>query len=411
MRKASLPVIAFFLLSSCGSGAEVSSLASSFVSSLSSDSEASISLPGSAPSGGQSSASSETPSSSAEPSSESAVSLPASSEAEPLEPLSVIALEMKSTYGDSFLIKQGDYEILVDAGTTSDAATVQAALQTYVEDDVLDLLILTHFHTDHIGKMTDVSFFDGLSVATIVDPGIIYSTQAARDFVAMREELVAGGTQYYPVYELLNGADPGPRWEIEGHGGMTIQFFDTGFIKEPGTSYSGDQNNTSLAFTLEYGATRWLFAGDLPGSREADLVKSIEEEDPYYFADSSFNVLKACHHGSDASNTDTLLSFVEPDLVFMMAGIEKRNRTSSGVVDEQHPYLGALERFRLYTEEVYWTSINGTTTITSDGKDVALQMAGRTVDYYFEGQKVDPEAERLLTIYESKYYLALQSLA
>lgn len=410
MRASPLVMMAFFLLSSCGSGGEASSLSSSALSS--SEPEASTSLLDSVSSSEESSASSsEAGSSSAEVSSESSVSSSSSSENEPLEPLSVIALEMKSTYGDSFLIKQGDYEILVDAGTASDASTVQAALDTYVEDDVLDLLILTHFHTDHIGKMTDASFFGDISVNAIVDPGVVYSSSAARSFAAMRDGLVANGSRYYPVYDLLYGSDPGPRWEIEGHGGLTIEFFDTGFVKEPGTSYGGDQNNTSLAFTLEYGETRWLFAGDLPGSREADLVKSIKEEDPSYFAASSFNVFKACHHGSDGSNTDELLSFVEPDLVFMMAGLEKRNRTSSGIVDEQHPYLGALERFRLYTEEVYWTSINGTTTMTSEGRVVALEMAGRTQDYYYEGEKVDREAERFSTVYQSKYYLAIQSLA
>ncbi len=403
MRFSSLGVIALFLLSSCG-GTEGTSSPSSF---LSSSTEASSShLPENSSSDGDSiSSSTEGTSSSSINAEESS-----SSEAETLAPLSVIALEMKSTYGDSFLIKQGDFEMLVDAGTSVDGDTVRAALDTYVEDDVLEVLVLTHFHADHIGGMTDVSFFDGLSVASIVDPGVVASTNVAKNFMAVRDELVEGGSAYYPVYELLNGSDPGRKWEITGHEGMSIEFFDTGFSREPGTSYGGDQNNSSLAFALEYGETKWLFAGDLPGSLEDDLVASIKREDPDYFA-SSFNVLKACHHGSEGSNTDTLLSFVEPDLVFVMSGLERRNKTSQGIVDAQHPYLSALERFRAYTEEVYWTSINGTTSMVSDGKGVALEMEGRTEDYYYEGEVVDREAEREATIYESKYYLAIQSLA
>ena len=403
MRFPSLGVIALFLLSSCGP-TDVSS-DSSFQSSSIEASSSSVSESSSSDEGSLSSSTDGTSSSSisAEDSS--------SSEAEALAPLSVIALEMKSTYGDSFLIKQGDFEILVDAGTTVDEGTVRAALDFYVEDGVLELLVLTHFHADHIGGMTDVSFFDGLSVTSIVDPGVIASSKVAENFRAMRDELVDGGSKYYPVYDLLNDSSPGKKWEIAGHEGMSIEFFDTGFSRVPGTSYGGDQNNSSLAFALAYGETKWLFAGDLPGSLEDDLVASIKEEDPDYFASSSFNVLKACHHGSEDSNTDALLSFVEPDLVFIMSGLERRNKTSQGIVDAQHPYLTALERFRAYTEEVYWTSINGTTSLVSDGKGVALEMAGRTQDYYYEGEKVDREAERFSTVYQSKYYLAIQSLA
>ena len=183
MRASPLVMMAFFLLSSCGSGGEGSSLSSSALSSP--EPEASTSLLDSVSSSEESSASSsEAGSSSADVSSESSVSSSSSSENEPLEPLSVIALEMKSTYGDSFLIKQGDYEVLVDAGTASDASTVQAALDTYVDDDVLDLLVLTHFHTDHIGKMTDASFFGDISVNAIVDPAS--STRAARPEASRR---------------------------------------------------------------------------------------------------------------------------------------------------------------------------------------------------------------------------------
>ena len=54
--------------------------------------------------------------------------------------LKVISIEMTGTYGDSYLVKYGNFEMLVDAGTTYDKNHVQAALNEFVEDDMMLLI-------------------------------------------------------------------------------------------------------------------------------------------------------------------------------------------------------------------------------------------------------------------------------
>ena len=102
--------------------------------------------------------------------------------------LQVISLEMRGTYGDSFIIKYNDFEILVDAGTTTDKSYVQDALEEFVEDNTLDIVMVSHLHADHIGSMTSTSFFSqiGITVNTFVDPGTTPTTATATNYISMR---------------------------------------------------------------------------------------------------------------------------------------------------------------------------------------------------------------------------------
>ena len=63
-----------------------------------------------------------------------------------------------------------------------------------------------------------------------------------------------------------------------------------------------------------------------------------------------------------------------------------------------------------YTDKVYWSSINGLTIFKSTGNEVTFTARGRTVDYYYNHELASRESEKLVTIFESKWYKALQEL-
>ncbi|MEA4821676.1 MAG: MBL fold metallo-hydrolase, partial [Erysipelotrichales bacterium] len=63
-------------------------------------------------------------------------------------------IEMVQQYGDSILIKCGNFEMLIDAGQSSDGPNVKSILDDKVEDGILDLLVITHPHSDHYGGIT-----------------------------------------------------------------------------------------------------------------------------------------------------------------------------------------------------------------------------------------------------------------
>ena len=322
--------------------------------------------------------------------------------------LQVISLEMRGTYGDSFLIKYNNFEILVDAGTKADEEYVQDALEEFVTDDKLDILIVSHLHADHIGNMTSISFFEDINidVLKIVDAGSKPTSQTAENYVNMRNELVEQGATYYPYYDILNKEEIDTVWYLDAEHKLYLEFFDTGEVCKPGEEAS-ELNATSIAFTLNYNNNKWFFAGDLPDFCEEELVSNMKEVDENYFEESDHVVYKSCHHGSKTSNGHTLLSFVKPDIIFIMAGIISKNQGNVTITD-QHPYLEALERMKTYTDKIYWSSINGLTIFSSNGNEVTINARGRTVDYYYDGEVVSRESEKLVTIFESKWYQALK---
>ena len=66
--------------------------------------------------------------------------------------LSVHFLELGNKYtGDCTLIKVGNTEVLIDAGSRKNsAATISAYIDEYCTDGVLEYVIATHAHQDHI---------------------------------------------------------------------------------------------------------------------------------------------------------------------------------------------------------------------------------------------------------------------
>ena len=347
-----------------------------------------------------------------ETSSESTPSEEIPSESTPIEEieeskLQVISLEMRGTYGDSFIIKYNDFEILVDAGTTTDKSYVQDALEEFVEDNTLDIVMVSHLHADHIGSMTSTSFFNeiGITVNTFVDPGTTPTTATATNYISMRNSFVSKGSKHYTYYDILNDSSIDTIWYLDEEHKAYMEFFDTGTISKPNTKPS-DMNNSSIAFAVNYLNNKWLFAGDISSSAESTLVDNIKKINPNYFKDSDHVVVKANHHGSDGSNSEKFFAFTKPDIIFITAGIISDNKKNQKIT-RQHPYANALSRMKKYTKEVYWSSINGLTIFTSTGNEVSIDARGRTVDYYYNGKIVSRDEERYVTIFNSKWYLMM----
>ena len=88
--------------------------------------------------------------------------------------LSVHFLELGNKYtGDCTLIKVGDTEVLIDAGSkTSSVATIKSYVDNFCADGVLEYVIVTHAHEDHYAgfatSATTDSIFDLYECETII---------------------------------------------------------------------------------------------------------------------------------------------------------------------------------------------------------------------------------------------------
>lgn len=128
---------------------------------------------------------------------------------EPLSPLqtgelTVHFLELGNKYaGDCTLIKIGDIEVLIDAGSRKgSAATIVPYLKQYCTDGVLEYVIATHAHQDHIaafvGTKEAPGVFDSFECKTIIDfTQTNKETEIYNDYVEKRKAEVKAGAVHY----------------------------------------------------------------------------------------------------------------------------------------------------------------------------------------------------------------------
>lgn len=89
--------------------------------------------------------------------------------------VSVHFLELGNKYtGDCTLIKCGDVEVLIDAGSRqSSSKTIKEYVDQYCTDGILEYVIVTHAHQDHIagfvGSKENPGVFESYVCETIID--------------------------------------------------------------------------------------------------------------------------------------------------------------------------------------------------------------------------------------------------
>lgn len=181
----------------------------------------------------------------------------------------------------------------------------------------LDVLVLTHTDTDHMGDMLEVA--QHFSIKEIyVSKGSL--TQP--DFVQKLEQIESS----VHVVEV----------------GDEIPVFDSALqvLYPSGTGDGG--NDDSIVLYGEFFQTKFLFTGDLERQGEIELLQRF----PQLKAD----VLKAGHHGSKGSSSPEFLEQIQPKLALISAGQNNRYR---------HPHQETLQRFEKFNTTIYRTDQQG----------------------------------------------------
>jgi competence protein ComEC len=107
------------------------------------------------------------------------------------------------------------------------------------------------------------------------------------------------------------------------------------------------RNDDSVVLRLRYGETTLLLAGDIEAPAEAALDAA------------GATVLKVPHHGSRSSSSAAFVSAVRPRLAVVSAGFRNRHG---------HPHPEVVDRYRRLGTELLRTDVDGTVTISSDGR-------------------------------------------
>lgn len=273
---------------------------------------------------------------------------------------SIHFLELGNKYaGDSTLIKCGDTEVLIDAGSrTNSAETIKAYVDQYCTDGVLEYVIATHAHQDHIaGFVGSGSPKNGIlyeyGIGTLIQfSGHNTESGIYKDYVtAVSQCKKADGTKtdVFTAKECwyeTGGAKKS--YALSEDGALTLnvlyqKYYDT---------ETKDENDYSVCVMLSYAPeggkeSHYLFTGDLEGAGEKSLLESNTLPEVELF--------KGAHHGSKTSSTPELLKVIRPKNVAVCccAGATEYTKTN----DNTFPTQKFIDNISQWTEYVYVTSL------------------------------------------------------
>ncbi len=268
--------------------------------------------------------------------------------------LSVHFLELGNKYtGDSVYIKAGDTDILIDAGSRKDSAkTIGNYVDQYCTDGVLEYVIATHAHQDHIagfvGEGSSQGIFERYECKNIIEfARTDVKTQIYSNYQTARNKEVAAGANCYTALDCVNNANGAQKvYDLTGDGSITMEVLYQKFYENK----SSDENNYSVCVLISQGDNHYLFTGDLEAAGEASLVASNPDLPEVV-------LFKGGHHGSYTSSSETLLSKIKPQYVCVCCCAGTTEYTNSQLTPHTFPAQEFVNRVAKYTDKVYITTL------------------------------------------------------
>ncbi|MBO4534646.1 MAG: MBL fold metallo-hydrolase [Clostridia bacterium] len=290
--------------------------------------------------------------------------------------LSIHFLELGNKYtGDCTLIKIGNVEVLIDAGSrTSSSATIVPYIRQYCTDGKLEYVIATHAHQDHIagfvGSNKNPGVFDSFEIGTIIEFALTNATSTVySNYCSERDEAVSRGATKYTALQCYNNSS-GARRTYTLAEGVTMEILYNYFYDHN----TDDENNYSVCMLLTQGTNHYLFTGDLEKEGEEKLVQNNSLPHVQLF--------KGGHHGSYTANTTTLMKVIQPEMVCVCCCCGTTEYTSNDA--NTFPSQAFFDHVLPYTERIYvttictdfengvYSSLNGNIVVTSMGSDLKV---------------------------------------
>ena len=275
--------------------------------------------------------------------------------------LSIHFLELGNKYtGDCTLIKVGDTEILIDAGSkASSVSVIESYVNKYCSDGILEYVVVTHAHEDHYAGFATNNYADSIfskfTVKNIIEFAKTNKSSLKEDknynkmysaYSANRQKAINDGASYFKANYFIQNSDEN---NISLGNGVTLQILNQKFY----TDKAATENDYSVCLMINQNDKHYLFTGDLEKEGEKSLValNSLPKVDVY----------KAGHHGSKTSSSTELLEVIQPKTICVCCCAGSSEYTSKN--ENQFPtqefvnnVYGTAERLS-YTTSVYVTSL------------------------------------------------------
>lgn len=241
--------------------------------------------------------------------------------------------------GDSIFIELPNGKtMLVDAGENYHGQGIIDYVQT-IGYHKLDYVVATHPHEDHIGSMPYI--VRNFEIGSIYMPDVTANTAT---FESLLKAIKAKGLR------VKNGRTG---VHIIKDGELTAD------IIAPDKPDESNLNNSSIVLLLTFGNVSYLLTGDAE-TKELNAIR----------ADMHATVLKAGHHGSKTSTTQTLLKKISPSVTVISCG--KNN-------DYGHPHAEVLKMLKSANSSVYRTDRDQTVIVATDGSSLTVSTGNPSI--------------------------------
>ncbi len=251
--------------------------------------------------------------------------------------------------GDGIVAISPDEKVIViDCGNRADGfdqgeRTVAPFLRR-MGIDRIDLLALTHNHSDHIGGAPYL-------LKNFRVDKILYTVEGSNDGIAANIlELAANAETEVVIAKRGQIIDAGGGFRL-----YVMHPFENEDSK-PRPDKNTNLNNCSIVMLLKYGEFEMLLTGDA----ETEAEKRLAEN---FGSILKCDVLKAGHHGSVTSSSPELIVHTRQKAAIISCG--KSNKFN-------HPSAEILKRFEYAGSDVFRTDITGCVTIKTDGSTFTL---------------------------------------
>ena len=227
-------------------------------------------------------------------------------------------VEGGDTLGDCVIIKNGDDSMMVDTfvGTSEHPecyAKIREALHN-AEISTLSYLVITHYHSDHIGNVLNLLSDGYLAGCTVYLPRVA-SSYPSLDGAAIKNALTLAGVTWIEIDNQSFTVGDDLNVQMLNGSATDYQYYEDLELSDP--SYNNAYNDRSIVCEIEYKGRHILLTGDIEDHACEYLTPKLSY--------SSYDLIKDCHHGY-INNAPDFCAKVNPNYVIIPASIGMVNK-------------------------------------------------------------------------------------